>query len=1499
MKDKKQETKSGETKKVYDVFVSYRRARLETARNLVQALQNRGLQVFFDVEELDDGNFNEKLYDAIDQSKNAIFLMTEGALDKCVREGDWVRNELEHVLKSGIKLILVNPSDVTVSFPDTLPPSLQNLKTIQVTKLDLGTMFNDSVNKIVKRLTGVQLAGKKTDDDLPVLGKPVDEVALSGLTGQNAKHFKKALGYYNVVRYRSALAEFKQIEDQGNPFVRYYVLRLTYELDGGVSDQTFEGACVAARDSGCTDAMKTFAARHLSTDDDFDPVRPEECIKWLLKAIDNGNADALDELGDAFKGGKGVEKDLAKACALHRQASDAGSFTGKLTYGLDCLDGDTGEKDLSMAGIVLRPIITHLRKYEDELTSGEYCVLMRWYSCLNGNIVNPNPILVEKYANLIIESKGRLISDDALVRGAVYNLLGVMCLQEAENSEKAKLAFEFFQKEKEAYDKDGWADCGLGHCYDNGIGVEADAGRALACYETAAEKGNATAQYVLATELLDGDAERDVERGKMLLRLAAEGGDSNAEHLYGLWLIRGVHFEKNVEEGMKWLEKSAAKDEDADAMDSLGKMYRDGEEGVPVDHVRAFKWFRRGAEAGSANAMVSLGRAYLSGQGTVRDAAEAEKWFKKAAKAGDADAECSLGTRYAEGAFGARDMCEAVKWWERAAEHGDTVAMQNLGATYRDGDGVDKDLYKAEEWFVRAAEAGSGDAACTLGAAYYRGDFGEPDKKKALEWSLRAAKLGDATAMNNLGEMYRDGDCIEKNIVQAIDMFRQSADRGNPRAMVNLGFAYLDSDGVAVDKKAAAEWFVKAAETGDADAEAALGTHYAQGAFGEVDYAKAVAWWLKSAQQGNVVAMWYLGTVYQRGEKGVERNLRLSFDWFKRSAEAGDLDAMESLGLAYLQGLGTVVDEEKAKEWLIRAAENGNSSAECSLGTRFYRGDFGECNVGEAIKWWERAAEHGDTVAMSNLGVLYRDGDGIEKDVHKAEEWLVRAADAGNEDAACKLGAGYYNGVFSEPDKKKALEWSLRAAKLGDATAMTNLGIMYRDGDGVEVNLARAIDWFRQAADGGCPGAMTNLGFAYLNGDGVTVDKKIAEEWFVKAAKTGDADAEVALGTSYAQGAFGEVDYVKATEWWLKSARQGQAAAMWYLGDVYQRGEKGVERNLRLSFDWFKRSAEAGGLDAMESLGLAYLQGLGTVADEEKAREWLVRAAEKGNSSAECMLGSLYARDDYWDKDLAEAVKWWTRAAEHMNALAMCCLGQLFSDADLGGGTIQFDLEKARKWFHDADEAGNEEAAGFLGLDVLSALGKRYETYSDWQKEFKVANSEPGVARRILRKAGSWFQKPLDVPTANDVLAGVCLRWLARIARYQEDLEDAKDLYRQAAEKGDEKAKKELAEMESNGDTAGEPNVVAKGQPSVSAAPQGSVVPPPSAAPAVPPPAGDEMERAEALFLRKARRLKRNDGRIDPDEKNELRELAAELGLSVLRREELIEQVEEEYEAGR
>ncbi len=149
----------------YDVFLSYRRFSngvngVHIARSLQQELRAMGLNVFFDMEELTDGKFNEKLYDAIEESKNVIFLMTEGSLDRCVNEGDWVRNELEHVFKKGINLIPVAPTGTRIAdlFPEGFPETLEQMKVLEVSELNLEKLFRESISKIVGRLKDVNLA---------------------------------------------------------------------------------------------------------------------------------------------------------------------------------------------------------------------------------------------------------------------------------------------------------------------------------------------------------------------------------------------------------------------------------------------------------------------------------------------------------------------------------------------------------------------------------------------------------------------------------------------------------------------------------------------------------------------------------------------------------------------------------------------------------------------------------------------------------------------------------------------------------------------------------------------------------------------------------------------------------------------------------------------------------------------------------------------------------------------------------------------------------------------------------------------------------------------------------------------------------------------------------------------------------------------------------------------------------------------------------------------
>lgn len=136
----------------YDVFISYRRENgREIARTLQQGLTQRGLRVFFDLEEIKDGKFNEALYRSIDASKNLIVILTDAALDRCVNDGDWVRNELEYALSKGINVVPVRPTGHHLGFPAQLPESLVDLTMIQAATLDLETMFNESVDKLVEQ----------------------------------------------------------------------------------------------------------------------------------------------------------------------------------------------------------------------------------------------------------------------------------------------------------------------------------------------------------------------------------------------------------------------------------------------------------------------------------------------------------------------------------------------------------------------------------------------------------------------------------------------------------------------------------------------------------------------------------------------------------------------------------------------------------------------------------------------------------------------------------------------------------------------------------------------------------------------------------------------------------------------------------------------------------------------------------------------------------------------------------------------------------------------------------------------------------------------------------------------------------------------------------------------------------------------------------------------------------------------------------------------------
>jgi TPR repeat protein len=305
------------------------------------------------------------------------------------------------------------------------------------------------------------------------------------------------------------------------------------------------------------------------------------------------------------------------------------------------------------------------------------------------------------------------------------------------------------------------AESNLGLMSARGQGTKPDLGQAMKLFERSAEKGWPPAQANLAY-LYTADPSKDLVRAYMWCTLALAGGQEGCkktlQDIFGQ--MSGADIDKASSKGFQWFESRAAgpgvtgqptlRLADVDFAVRVGTLYAQGDV-VRQDNPQAVKWFRLGAEQGSALAKSRLGEMYYLGRGVPKDYGQAFTWFQQSAQNGDVFGERDLGFAYLQGVGVAKDEPKAVEWLRKAADRGDPDGQSLLALCYASGTGVPRDEAQAVQLYEKAVLKGNVLALNNSAWLYATSqDTTVRNPAKALEYASSAVKLSHETNPNIL-----------------------------------------------------------------------------------------------------------------------------------------------------------------------------------------------------------------------------------------------------------------------------------------------------------------------------------------------------------------------------------------------------------------------------------------------------------------------------------------------------------------------------------------------------------------------------------------------------------------------------------------------------------------------------------------------------------------------------------------------------------------------------
>ena len=354
----------------------------------------------------------------------------------------------------------------------------------------------------------------------------------------------------------------------------------------------------------------------------------------------------------------------------------------------------------------------------------------------------------------------------------------------------------------------------VGDCYENGIGVSKDYGKAAGFYAQAADRGSVEGMRQAGISYLNA---KDSNRALQYFEKGASKGDLTSEYWAGKILMGEMNVPANKQQAIIYLLKAAEGGMPA-AQAETGILYAEGN-GVTKNLNQAAEWYRKSALQGNAKGMWNYGNALKNGEGISQDYDQALFWMSEAAPQGyqrifkkmivDLD---SIGrdpfVNYVRGMRlylldgKMKEATDQFKKVEKSKiDEGKIMQCVILASKRNEQSNAKKGAQELEK-FAQSNQ----EAAFYLATLYETGNGVAQDMTKAIELYNKSADMGYGKAQSYLGDIYYEGRGTEKDLEKAVSLYLKALDNRQLSHNGTIRLAECYENGIAgltQDKKKA------------------------------------------------------------------------------------------------------------------------------------------------------------------------------------------------------------------------------------------------------------------------------------------------------------------------------------------------------------------------------------------------------------------------------------------------------------------------------------------------------------------------------------------------------------------------------------------------------------------------------------------------------------------------------------------------------------------------